>query len=139
MTNIGNLAGIRCPECGNEDRFIITATIQAEVTDLGTDVADCSDWHWDDQSMTRCPECDRDGPLAEFQMQPEGVTATTPALPTMQSITATPNLLEFAERELQWLLDVKVQVEAPSSVMLGFDQAIKAARAVIAEARGLAE
>lgn len=66
MTNHNCLTGIRCPHCGNEDRFLITATIVADVTDAGADVADGSDLHWEDTSLTRCPDCDRDGPLAEF-------------------------------------------------------------------------
>jgi hypothetical protein len=71
MTNENCLAGIKCPKCGNEDRFLISATIVADVTDDGADVAEGSDFHWDDASMTRCPDCDRDGPLAEFHIHEE--------------------------------------------------------------------
>ena len=66
MTNQNCLAGVKCPECENEDRFLIVTTILADVTDDGADIADGSDMHWDDASMTRCPDCDRDGPLFEF-------------------------------------------------------------------------
>ena len=66
MTNENCLERIRCPHCGNQDRFLIVATVLADVTDDGANIANGSDWHWDDASMTRCPDCDRDGPLAEF-------------------------------------------------------------------------
>ncbi len=69
MTNDNSLAGVQCPGCGNEDRFLIVATILADVTDDGADIADGSDMHWDGASMTRCPECDRDGPLSGFHKQ----------------------------------------------------------------------
>jgi hypothetical protein len=67
MTNENCLAGIRCPQCGNEDRFLITSTILADVTDGGADIADGSDIHWDDASMTHCPDCDMAGPLIHFR------------------------------------------------------------------------
>jgi hypothetical protein len=70
MTNDNCLEGIKCPRCGNEERLLIVATILADVTDGGADVADGSDMHWDDASMTRCPECDADGPLRRFQVRP---------------------------------------------------------------------
>ena len=67
MTNTNCLAGLRCPQCGNADRLFITGIVRLEVTDDGADVADGSDWHWDDASLTICPECDRDGLLSEFR------------------------------------------------------------------------
>jgi hypothetical protein len=70
MTNRNGLAGIQCPHCDKERRFLIVATILADVTDAGADIADGSDMHWDDASMTRCPDCDRDGPLSDFRKQP---------------------------------------------------------------------
>ena len=69
MTNENCLRGIECPKCGNEERFFIVATIVADVTDEGADTAKGSDHHWDDGSMTRCPECDWDGPLATFRIR----------------------------------------------------------------------
>lgn len=51
-------------------------------------------------------------------------------------IIAAPELLEFVERELQWLEHIKPQISAPDSVKLGVDQAIKYARAAIAKATG---
>lgn len=61
------LAGIKCPTCGNEDRFFIAATIIADVTDDGANRADNTDMEWDDASHTRCSDCGKDGPLAEFR------------------------------------------------------------------------
>ncbi len=71
MSNGNCLEGIRCPTCGNEDRLFIAATILAEVTDDGADLAPHSDVEWDDSSFTRCPECGRQGPLAVFRNQQE--------------------------------------------------------------------
>jgi DNA-directed RNA polymerase subunit RPC12/RpoP len=71
MTNENCLRGIRCPNCGNQDRFLIVAAILAEVTDDGADIAKHSDVEWDDDSHTRCPECNQDGPLATFHANQE--------------------------------------------------------------------
>jgi len=68
MTNENCLEGLRCPQCGSEDRLLIVVTLLADVTDDGTDIAKGSDMHWDDFSMTRCPLCDREGPLKEFRI-----------------------------------------------------------------------
>lgn len=66
MTNANCLEGVRCPDCGQDRRFFITAAIRADVTDDGADIADGSSFDWDEASMTICPECDRDGPLGEL-------------------------------------------------------------------------
>jgi hypothetical protein len=68
MPNENCLKAIKCPKCGNEDRLFIVATILADVTDGGAEAADGTDYHWDDASMTRCPDCDRDGALATFRI-----------------------------------------------------------------------
>lgn len=67
MTNKNCLAGVKCPQCRNESRFLIVATILADVTDGGAEIADGSDFDWDDASLIRCPDCDRDGPLSGFR------------------------------------------------------------------------
>jgi hypothetical protein len=65
MTNTNCLEGIRCPACGNGDVFDISTRALATVTDEGIDNA--TDHEWDDNSYTRCPECDEDGELGEFR------------------------------------------------------------------------
>lgn len=71
MTNENCLEDVKCPACGNEDRFIIAATILAEVTDDGAEMAKHSDIEWDDSSWTRCPACNEAGPLARFRVAQE--------------------------------------------------------------------
>lgn len=50
-------------------------------------------------------------------------------------ITAAPELLEFAEKELQWLLHIQAVLNG-TSIGLGVGQAIKSAQAAISKARG---
>ena len=69
MPNENCLAGIKCPKCGNEDRFIIGATILADVTDDRADIAKGSDVLWDDESNTGCPDCGENGPLSQFRVE----------------------------------------------------------------------
>jgi hypothetical protein len=72
MTNQNCLEGIKCPSCGNEDRFIIAASVMAEVMDDGAELASPqygNGFEWDDESHCRCPECDLDGSLADFRVQ----------------------------------------------------------------------
>jgi hypothetical protein len=78
MTNDNCLQGISCPKCGNEERFLITATIVADVTDDGADIAAHTDMDWDDTSHTRCPDCGMAGPLAEFSVKPLTEKGTKP-------------------------------------------------------------
>ncbi len=65
MTNENCLEGIRCPACGQEDRFKITAIITCLVTDDGSEPV--GDHEWDDDSSTHCPECGFDGKLKAFR------------------------------------------------------------------------
>ena len=67
MTNENCLEGIRCPKCGNEDRFFIVAITLADVTDGGADIAKHTDMEWNDDSHSRCPECGYHAPLKEFR------------------------------------------------------------------------
>jgi hypothetical protein len=73
MTNTNCLEGIRCPQCGQEDRFMIASKIIAEVTDDGAEVASPMygiGFEWDDDSYCRCPECDFEGTLNDFRNLP---------------------------------------------------------------------
>ena len=65
MVNDNCLEGIRCPHCGQEDRFHITATVTCAVTDEGSDPV--GHHSWDDGSFTSCPECGLQGTLKEFR------------------------------------------------------------------------
>jgi predicted RNA-binding Zn-ribbon protein involved in translation (DUF1610 family) len=69
MTNENCLEGLKCPKCGNEDRFFILATIVADVTDDGADIAKHSDMEWDSASDTRCPDCGETGLLSQFKTE----------------------------------------------------------------------
>lgn len=69
MTNTNCLEGIRCPKCGQEDRFLIMGGAQFEVTDDGSE--DVGDHEWDDQSSTRCPGCSHAAPLKDFYVNPD--------------------------------------------------------------------
>jgi len=71
MTNENCLQGIKCPKCGNEDRFFIVATIVADVTDDGADIAKHTDMDWNDASHTRCPDCGETGELCQFRTKEE--------------------------------------------------------------------
>lgn len=70
MTNENCLEGIKCPGCSNEDRLLISASIIADVTDAGADIAGGYEMEWDDSSLVRCPVCDRTGSLSEFHTPP---------------------------------------------------------------------
>jgi DNA-directed RNA polymerase subunit RPC12/RpoP len=69
MTNENCLEGIRCPKCGNEDRLFIVATILADVTDDGADIARHTDMEWANSSPARCPDCGETGPLSNFHTE----------------------------------------------------------------------
>jgi hypothetical protein len=55
MANTNCLAGIKCPKCGNEDLFLISATCWATVTDDG--VESTEDLEWDGESQCLCKQC----------------------------------------------------------------------------------
>jgi hypothetical protein len=65
--NTNGLARIKCPKCGYEEHFYITAESEFVVHDDGTD--DHSDVEWDGMSWVRCGDgaCGHTGQLWEFQ------------------------------------------------------------------------
>ena len=69
MTNSNCLENVRCPKCGQEDRFKIVALITCDVTDDGSEPV--GDHEWDDHSATRCSECGFDGELKDFRKKQE--------------------------------------------------------------------
>ena len=80
MPNTNCLHDIRCPECGYEDRFFIGATITAEVTDDGAEIAPSprGDIEWDEKSGIECPDCATTGTVSAFTVkQPDGPPATS--------------------------------------------------------------
>lgn len=61
----GCIEGMRCPECGNHERFIIeAATSTMFEKDGSSDYG--GDMTWDNDSYCRCPECDKEGEVADF-------------------------------------------------------------------------
>jgi len=64
MSNQNCLQGIKCPKCGNEDRFKIQASIACHVTDEGSEPD--GDHEWDETSHTICPVCEFENSLAAF-------------------------------------------------------------------------
>ena len=68
MTNDNCLEGIRCPRCGQEEHFRITALVACHVTDEGSEPT--GDHHWDEDSFTRCPDCGFQGALRCFRHRP---------------------------------------------------------------------
>ncbi len=66
MANSNCLAGIRCPECGAEDRFRIEASSIFEFDDEGS--GDHEDVEWGDGSYIQCQECQHEGTVKEFTL-----------------------------------------------------------------------
>lgn len=65
MANTNCLEGIKCPDCGNEDTFLIAGKSMFTVTDDGTE--DHGDVEWDEDSYAECTECRRSGTLKDFE------------------------------------------------------------------------
>ena len=65
------LAGMRCPECKQNTKFLIAVEAMMAVTDDGTDPFDDAvndkTYEWGDESYCRCPECGKRGPVSEFR------------------------------------------------------------------------
>jgi hypothetical protein len=55
MANTNCLEGMKCPNCGQEDNFRITAEAVFDVTDDGTDLFGSVEW--DDDSPVVCLQC----------------------------------------------------------------------------------
>lgn len=70
MTKINCLEGVRCPNCGQDERFTITALVECDVTDDGAWATDNSHYDWDSDSPCCCPACGRHGKLREFRALP---------------------------------------------------------------------
>jgi len=66
MTNSNCLANIKCPHCGNEEHFNISARVLAYATDEGAEAAVNSSIDWDNDSPIDCPECNHSGTVGSF-------------------------------------------------------------------------
>lgn len=64
--------GMRCPSCGNTERFIILtqrwAMHTAEGDDPDHEDLPDHDSDWDEYAACRCPECPKTGIVQEFQV-----------------------------------------------------------------------
>jgi hypothetical protein len=60
------LENIRCPNCGNSDKFFVEATITAEITDDGAEPAAYGGYEYDEKAHASCPDCSFAGPWREF-------------------------------------------------------------------------
>ena len=63
--NSNCLEGIRCPECGSEEPFNISAQAVFRVCDDGTE--SYGDVEWDDNSAIMCLECWHRGKVKAFK------------------------------------------------------------------------
>jgi DNA-directed RNA polymerase subunit RPC12/RpoP len=66
MINTNCLAKIRCPHCGNDHHFHISAGVLAYVTDDGAEAANNGSIEWDEDSAIECPECGHSGTVGRF-------------------------------------------------------------------------
>ena len=64
--NTNWLEGMKCPECGSYEPFMIAIRTMAEVFDEG--VEQSCDKEWDDTSYCRCVNCDHEGTVSDFQI-----------------------------------------------------------------------
>jgi Zn ribbon nucleic-acid-binding protein len=76
MTNTNCLAGLACPECGNDSRLHIETRAMADVTDDGAETF--GDMEWNDESSARCPACGHGATLQKFRVESKEETPTQP-------------------------------------------------------------
>lgn len=69
MPNTNCLENIRCPECGSDEAFWITATSEFLHFDAGPEVHD-GDVIWDNDSIIRCRACNHAGLVSDFTAEP---------------------------------------------------------------------
>jgi hypothetical protein len=67
--NVNYLEGMRCPECGSYEPFIIEASVLVKAWDDGTEDSYFGDTEWGDASYCKCDECGHEGIAADFQMR----------------------------------------------------------------------
>lgn len=65
-SNKNCLEGIRCPDCGNQDRFKVQATTIFELIDDGTDGH--YDVEYNEDSYFECYSCGKHGTVKDFMI-----------------------------------------------------------------------
>ncbi len=65
--DLSDLFELGCPACGQADHLQILITTLARITTEGSDPE--GEHEWDDGSYCRCPECGRDGIVADFRQK----------------------------------------------------------------------
>lgn len=65
MANNNAIAGMKCPTCGNEGEFLITATANVTVVDHG--VIDVQNFEWSDFDNCSCSKCNHGGVVGDFK------------------------------------------------------------------------
>lgn len=68
MTDLDNIFGMKCPDCGRSDEIDVAATIWVRLCRDGTDVteAENGDHEWTDTSAASCASCGQHGTVASF-------------------------------------------------------------------------
>jgi hypothetical protein len=64
--NTNCLEGIKCPDCGNDGPFTVSVRGWAVLTDDG--LQSVQDADWEDDSMTYCARCSKEGPWESFKI-----------------------------------------------------------------------
>jgi hypothetical protein len=65
-----NFLDMRCPNCGNEDRLDIQATVWIRVCEDGTDADTSRDGsqYYEPRSPAQCGACDHFGTVRQFEL-----------------------------------------------------------------------
>ena len=67
--NVNCLENVRCPNCGNSDKFYVIGTALFEITDDGVEIApDAADIEYEDDARAFCPDCPYEGAWETFQL-----------------------------------------------------------------------
>jgi hypothetical protein len=112
MSNTNCLEGVRCPQCGYEDGFYISALVELYVVHDGTEDQG-GDHEWEGGSPCRCGSCGHQATVRDFCIENQEA---------LRLRLAARDLLDFAE-----------------TVALGnteYDRLQEMARAAIAKAKG---
>jgi len=75
MPNENCLAGFKCPQCGNEDKFGIACDVVYEFTDDGSDKLLSDGLEWDNDSYCECRNCLKAGVVKDFIMEEDPAEA----------------------------------------------------------------